>query len=176
MDEAHAAGHGDELWRSLYPELKRLACARLRRAGPFTLLDATGLVNEAYLRMAFAGSRDHVSQVAFLAYASRTMRSVVVDMVRERRALRRGGDLAPITLTTGMVDGIAADEQTPLRIDDALHALARVDERLSTLVEMRYFGGFGETEIAAALGVTTRTVQRDWRKASALLRAMIEAG
>jgi RNA polymerase sigma factor (TIGR02999 family) len=172
--DAPEAPVSSTVWSDLYPELKRLAHARLRNSGPMTLVDTTGLVNEAYLRLAKLRSLDSAPPAAFLAYASRAMRSIIIDMVRERKALRRGGDLSPVTLDTNVIDAIAVDEDTPLRIDDALQALARVDKRLSDLVEMRYFGGFTEAEIGAALGVTERTVQRDWRKASALLRAMLQ--
>jgi RNA polymerase sigma factor (TIGR02999 family) len=165
-----------DIWSDLYPELKRLAHARLRSSGPMTLLETTGLVNEAYLRLARLRALDGAPPAAFLAYASRAMRSVIIDMVRERKALCRGGGLSPVTLDTNVIEGIAVDEDTPLRMDDALQALARVDKRLSDLVEMRYFGGFTEAEIGASLGVTERTVQRDWRKASALLRAMLREG
>jgi RNA polymerase sigma factor (TIGR02999 family) len=100
-------------------------------------------------------------------------RSVVIDLIREQRALRRGGDLARITLNTAVVDAAAQDE--PLRIDEALQELTQVEPRLSQVVEMRYFGGFTEAEIGSALGVTERTVRRDWDKARLLLRAMLAA-
>jgi RNA polymerase sigma factor (TIGR02999 family) len=110
----------------------------------------------------------------FLAYAARAMRSVVIDMVRERQALRRGGDLQAVTLDTAIIEGLPAAADTALRIDEALSELAALEPRLARLVEMRYFGGFTEAEIAAALGVTDRTLRRDWLKASALLRAMLQ--
>ncbi len=164
----------DALWSELYPELKQLARARLRRSGPNTILETTGLVNEAYLRMAAASSLRDVAPRQFLAYAARTMRSVIVDLVRERQAVRRGGDLAQVTLDSAVIDGVAADEAAPLRVDEALRSLAQVEPRLCSVVEMRYFGGFTEAEIGAVLGVTERTVRRDWAKASLLLRAMLQ--
>jgi RNA polymerase sigma factor (TIGR02999 family) len=170
QDEAAAI---DALWSGLYPDLKQLARSRLRRSGPNTLLDTTGLVNDAYLRVAGAAALRDASPGQFLAYAARTMRSVVIDLARERQALRRGGDLARITLNTAVVDALTADDE-PLRIDEALVQLALVEPRLSNVVEMRYFGGFTEAEIGAALGVTERTVRRDWDKARLLLRAMLE--
>ncbi len=163
------------LWVSLYPDLKRLAHARLRRSGPNALLETTGLVNEAYLRVAGGASLREAAPDKFLAYAARAMRSVVVDMLRERQALRRGGDQQAVTLNTALIDGVPAAEDTPLRIDEALRELAKLEPRLSEVVEMRYFGGFTEAEIATALGVADRTVRRDWLKASALLRAMLLA-
>jgi RNA polymerase sigma factor (TIGR02999 family) len=162
----------DALWESLYPALKQLAHSRLRRSGPSTLLDTTGLVNDAYLRVAGAAALRDASPGPFLAYASRAMRSVVIDLARERQALRRGGDLERLTLATTIIESVVADDE-PLRIDAALGELAELEPRLCQVVEMRYFGGFTETEIAAALGITERTVRRDWRKARGLMVAML---
>jgi RNA polymerase sigma factor (TIGR02999 family) len=162
----------DALFAGLYPDLKQLARSRLRRSGPNTLLDTTGLVNDAYLRVAGAASLREASPGEFLVYAARAMRSVVIDLSRERQALRRGGDLERITLNTPIMDQVAADDE-PLRVDEALTELARVEPRLGQVVEMRYFGGFTEAEIGAALGVTERTVRRDWEKARLLMRAML---
>jgi RNA polymerase sigma factor (TIGR02999 family) len=136
------------------------------------LLDTTGLVNDAYLRVAGAASLREASPQQFLAYAARTMRSVVIDLARERQAQRRGGDLARVTLNTAVSDSAAAEDE-PLEVDRALRDLAALEPRLSQVVEMRYFGGFTETEIGEALGVTERTVRRDWEKARLLLRTML---
>jgi RNA polymerase sigma factor (TIGR02999 family) len=162
----------EALWAELYPDLKHLARARLRRSFPNTLLDTTGLVNDAYLRVNGAAGLRQASPGQFLAYAARTMRSVVIDLARERQALRRGGDQARITLSTAVADGLAAEDE-PLELDRALRQLSEVEPRLSQVVEMRYFGGFTEAEIGTALGVTERTVRRDWEKARLLLRAML---
>jgi RNA polymerase sigma factor (TIGR02999 family) len=174
MPKPDSAAEIDALWAGLYPDLKQLARSRLRRSGPNTLLDTTGLVNDAYLRVAGAASLRDASPGQFLAYAARTMRSVVIDLARERQALRRGGDLDRMTLNTAILDREGAEE--PLRVDEALTELARVEPRLSQVVEMRYFGGFTEAEIGAALGVTDRTVRRDWEKARLLMRAMLSSG
>jgi RNA polymerase sigma factor (TIGR02999 family) len=162
----------DALWEGLYPTLKQLARSRLRHSGPNTLLDTTGLVNDAYLRVAGAASLRAASPGPFLAYASRAMRSVVIDLVRERNALRRGGDRDRMTLSTTIIDSVAAEDE-PLRVDAALTELAQLEPRVCQVVELRYFGGFTETEIGEALGVTERTVRRDWRKARALMRTML---
>jgi RNA polymerase sigma factor (TIGR02999 family) len=164
----------EAMWVGLYPDLKHLARSRLRRSGPNTLLDTTGLVNDAYLRVAGAPALRENAPAQFLAYAARTMRSVVIDLARERQALRRGGDLDRITLSTAVIDGAAAEEE-PLELDRALKQLAQVEPRLSQVVELRYFGGFTEAEIGTALGVTERTIRRDWEKARLLLRAMLSA-
>jgi len=100
------------------------------------------------------------------------MRSVIIDLVRERNAERRGGGERKITLNTEMGEALAAADE-PLRIDDALAELAKREPRLAQVVEMRYFGGYKEEEVAEALGITTRTVQRDWQKARVLLQAML---
>jgi RNA polymerase sigma factor (TIGR02999 family) len=102
------------------------------------------------------------------------MRSIVIDLARERQAARHGGDLARITLDTAVIESAIADE--PLRIDEALQALSKMEPRLGQVVEMRYFGGFTEAEIGEALGLTERTVRRDWEKARILLRAMLDDG
>ncbi len=175
--DASDAAQGEALWSALYPDLKRLARARMRRAGPNMLLETTGLVHEVYLRAGDSKALQGASRGAFMAYAARAMRNVVVDLVRESRALCRGGDMAQVTLNTAVMEGMppAPDaEDEPLRIDDALRALAEVEPRLCQVVEMRYFSGLPEAEIAASLGVTERTVRRDWAKATMLLRTLLK--
>jgi RNA polymerase sigma factor (TIGR02999 family) len=173
MQDGGDAEAQDAVWKRLYPELKQLARSRLRRSGPNAMLETTGLVNEAFLRMADGSSRQGASSSQFLAYAARTMRSVVVDLAREAQAQRRGGDLAQVTLNTAVIDSVGSAADDPLRVDEALRMLAKVEPRLSEVVEMRYFGGFSEAEIAQAFGVTERTIRRDWSKASLLLRTML---
>jgi RNA polymerase sigma factor (TIGR02999 family) len=101
------------------------------------------------------------------------MRSVVVDFARQRRAQRRGGDAPHVPLTLQLAAEVAAFDDPALKMDDALEALKGVDERLVHVVEMRYFAGMTETEVAEALGVTERTVRRDWQKAKLLLAAAL---
>ena len=160
------------LWSGLYGDLKQLARSRLRRSGPITLLDTTGLVNDAYLKMSAGRRPDYGNSEPFLCYASRVMRSVVIDLVRERQAERRGGDMERITLNTQAISGVSADGEL-LQVDQALENLARLEPRLCQVVEMRYFGGFTEAEIGVALGLTERTVRRDWEKARLILRSML---
>ena len=155
-----------------YDELRRLARARLRSNGPLTLLDTAGLVSDTYRRLALQHNLHIESRAHFLGYCSRIMRSVIIDLVRERNAERRGGGERKITLNTEMGEALAAADE-PLRIDDALAELAKREPRLAQVVEMRYFGGYKEEEVAEALGITTRTVQRDWQKARVLLQAML---
>lgn len=152
-----------------YGELRRLARMRLTQSSRGPLLDTTSLVHESYLRFANAGELNITDRQHFLRYAGHVMRSVVVDFVRERLAERRGGDAPHVTLDTQISDTASAGESEILRVHEALDELARYDERMVQVVEMRYFGGMTESEIADALGVTDRTVRRDWEKARLLL-------
>ena len=165
-------------WQAAYPELKKIARARLFAAGPQAGLNTTALVNESFLKLAGrAGAGPQGLQFAsrghFYAYASQVMRSVIVDLVRERQAERRGGGVAHVTLDTGVANAVAVDEGEALQVDEALTALAAVEPRLAQVVEMRYFGGLSDADVASALGLTDRTVRRDWAKARLLLRAML---
>jgi len=161
------------LWTAAYAELKLLAHSRLYRDGQSTLLDTTSLVNESYLKLATV-ERLHVhDRKRFFAYASRVMRSVIVDLVRERLSQRRGGAVEILSLTSTIGDTATADE--PLRVHDALRELAALEPRLTQVVEMRYFGGLTDAEIADILDVNVRTVGRDWDKARLLLREMLGA-
>ena len=176
----HQANGGEqEAWKrlldELYEPLKRLARARLGSARwNGGTLDTTGLVHEFWLKLQRAGrvlvnDREH-----FMAYAARAMRSVIVDFARARNARRRGGDQERITLQTGLAAEPAPDEQI-LAVHAALEQLEAVDPRLVQVVEMRYFTGLAELEIARALGVTERTVRRDWVKARMLLSAALRS-
>jgi RNA polymerase sigma factor (TIGR02999 family) len=158
-----------------YEDLRGLARARLRSSGPLTLLDTAGLVSDTYRRLALQHNLKIESRAHFLGYCSRIMRSVIIDMVRERNAGRRGGGVHNITLNTGIGESLAHKDE-PLRIDEALEELAKREPRLAQVVEMRYFGGYNEDEVAEALGITSRTVQRDWQKARVLLQAMLSDG
>lgn len=155
-----------------YEDLRVLARARLRSSGPLTLLDTAGLVSDTYARLAQQHGLEIGSRASFLAYCSRIMRSIVIDLVREKNAVRHGGSAHKITLNTALGESLAEEEE-PLHVDEALTALARVEPRLAQVVEMRYFGGYSEGEIAEALSITARTVQRDWQKARALLHSML---
>jgi RNA polymerase sigma factor (TIGR02999 family) len=172
------AAHGDaeaaeRLFAATYQDLVRLARRRLAAGGRNTLLDTTSLVHESYLRFANSGALRLEDRHHFLGWAGRVMRSVIVDMARRRSAARRGGPQARVTLTTGLADGRGGSSDEILRVHDALDHLAALDARLARVVELRYFGGLTESEIAQVLGVTDRTVRRDWEKARLLLRAAL---
>lgn len=163
----------DDLFASAYPELRKLARSRLRDGGRNTFLETTALVHESYLRFLNAGQLRLEDRRAFFAYASKVMRSVVIDSVRERQALRRGGDLSEVTLDTQVADSLPSGEAEILHVHEALLALEAAEPRLAKVVEMRYFGGYSEIEIAEALGLTERTVRRDWDKARLLLMSSL---
>ena len=148
-----------------YQELRKLARLRLRGGGRNTVLDTTSLVHESYLRLAAAGRIRLEDRIHFLRYAGCAMRSVVVDFVRQRQSSRRGGAEERITLTTSAGIGVNAGERQLLRVHEAITELAKYDARMAQVIEMRYFGGLTETEIAEALEITERTVRRDWEKA-----------
>ena len=165
----------EQLFPALYGELKRLARARLAGGGRHTLLDTSSLVHEAFLRMQRDGGVAVNDREHFMAYAATTMRSIIVDFVRRRSADRRGGGAEHVTLSTNHGEGIVGDggPEEVLAVHEALQLLAQVDARLVRVVEMRYFAGLTDAEIAAALGLTDRTVRRDWERARLLLASML---
>jgi RNA polymerase sigma factor (TIGR02999 family) len=163
----------DSLFAIAYGELHRLAQSRLRRGGRNTLLDTTSVVHEAYLRFLRTEQLRAEDRRAFFAYAAQVMRSVIVTSVRERLADKRGGDQAPLSLSTNIAASIPQDEELILHVHQALEALEQADPRLAQVAQMRYFGGYSEMEIAETLGVTERTVQRDWEKARLILAAAL---
>jgi RNA polymerase sigma factor (TIGR02999 family) len=168
------AGARDALFAAAYAELRKLARSRLHDGGRNTMLDTTALVHESYLRFLQVGQLRSDDRRAFFAYASRVMRSVIIDAVRERQAERRGGDLQRLTLNTQVSDSLPSGENEMLNVHEALDMLAQAEPRLAKVVEMRYFGGYSEAEIGEALDLTERTVRRDWDKARLLLGAMLK--
>lgn len=172
---ADEPGARDLLFAAAYSELRKLARSRLRDGGRNTVLDTTALVHESYLRFLHVGQLRSDDRRAFFAYASQVMRSVIIDAVRERQAERRGGDLQRLTLNTQIADSLPAGEDELVQVHEALDLLAQAEPRLAKVVEMRYFGGYTEQEIADALELTERTVRRDWDKARLLLGAMLKA-
>jgi RNA polymerase sigma factor (TIGR02999 family) len=172
--QAGEAGAQERLFAAAYNELRKLARSRLRDGGRNTFLDTTALVHESYLRFLSGGQLRADDRRAFFAYASRVMRSVIIDAVRERQAERRGGDPERLTLSTQLLDDLDGGSDDVLRVHEALDVLAQAEPRLAQVVEMRYFGGYTEAEVAEALGVTDRTVSRDWEKARLLLSSMLK--
>jgi RNA polymerase sigma factor (TIGR02999 family) len=153
----------DEMLPIVYQELRRTARRELRQR-PNDTLSATALVNELYLKLAGAARADWRDRAHFLAVSAIAMRHILVDRARRRTAGKRGGRDGAITLH----DHLAAERdeaESLLELHDALDRLAAVDDRLARVVECRFFGGMTEPETARALGVTERTVARDWVKA-----------
>jgi RNA polymerase sigma factor (TIGR02999 family) len=163
----------DALFSAAYSELHRLARSRLRGGGRNTVLDTTCLVHEAYLRFVSAGELHAEDRRAFFAYASQVMRSVIVNCARERIAQKRGGDWQPLTLSTQLAVDVPDDQETILKVHEALQTLELADPRLAQVAQMRYFSGYSEQEIAEALDVTERTVRRDWEKARLILAELL---
>lgn len=155
----------DRLWPLVYDEVRRIAEAQLRSERAVHTLHAPGLVSEAYLKL--AGQHDIAwrSRAQFFAICARVMRQVLVDHARRRSAEKRGGDWECTTLS-GKPLGVSLELGELLDLDEALD---RLEARQRQVVEYKFFGGMTEREIADVLGVSKRTVQRDWRKARAWL-------
>jgi RNA polymerase sigma factor (TIGR02999 family) len=161
-----------------YGELRRMAGARLYRENAGWAINATALVNECFLKLQGVGSLESSQRTSFLAYASHTMRSIIVDLARAELAQRRGGGASVVALDTELADALPDDSQQPtatdvLAIDQALTAIEAMDPRLAQVVELRYFAGMTFPEVAEVLGVNERTVHRDWTKARMLLLSML---
>lgn len=172
--DSEAAGR---VYATLYKELRHIAHSRLRHGGDHVSLDTTALVHDSYLRLVSTRSPALKDRAHFLAYASKVMRSVIIDLIRERRAARRGGGQFDFTLNTQIAEGQGSDAQCvdeALNVHDALARLEAIDARMASVVEMRYFGGLNDGEIAEVLGVTARTVGRDWEKARIFLHTMLK--
>lgn len=155
------------LTEALYADLKRLARAQRGRLRPGDTLQTTAVVNEAYLKLVRMGqwqSREH-----FMNAAARAMRQVLVDYARTRLADKRGGGVEPLQLDEDLAILRGEAPELVLALHEALERLGALNARLVQVVEMRYFAGFSEEEAAQLLGVTSRTLRRDWIKAKAWL-------
>lgn len=145
-----------------------MAARLLRHEAPGHTLQPTDLVHEAYIKLAGGTAPDWRNRAHFFGIASNTMRRLLVDHARRRKAAKRGGGAAPLRITNEQI-GVDLSFDELLALDDALDRLGALDPRLLQVVERRFFGGLTEDEIAESLGVTSRTVQRDWAKARAWL-------
>jgi RNA polymerase sigma factor (TIGR02999 family) len=165
----------DRVLATLYQELHSMA--RRQLAGQYgQTLDATALVHEAYLKLIGRRQAKFDDRAHFFAYAASAMRSVVVDYARQRMAQKRGGDMHRVTdLPDDIQGGLRLDEEM-LGLDTALTRLAAVDQRLAHVVELRYFAGLSEMEIAELLGRSERSIRRDWQKAKLFLLASLQDG
>lgn len=163
----------DQVLATLYQELH--AMARRQLSGQYgQTLDATALVHEAYLKLIGGRGARFEDRTHFFAYAASAMRSVVVDYARQRMARKRGGDQHRVTdLPEDLPGGLQLDEDM-LALDAALNSLAQADERLARVVELRYFAGLSELEIASLMERSERSVRRDWQKARMFLLAALQ--
>ena len=158
----------DRLFQLAYEELKSVARRELRRERAGDALHATGLVHEAYLKLMDQAEMEWQGRAHFLAIAARAMRQILIDYSRRRLSRKRGGDWQRVTLTSERT-ALKVQLDELLALDSALSRLGSIDERARRVVEYRFFGGLSEKEIACLLGVTERTVQREWARARAWL-------
>ena len=158
----------DELFPLVYEELRQMARRQMRRERPGHTLRTTALVNDAYLRLVDQREVRWQNRAHFFAIAAQMMRRILVDHARAKRYEKRGGGAAHVPLEEAAVlaEGKAAEI---LALDEALKALAELDERRARVVELRYFAGLSNEEIAEVLKVSTNTVTRDWNMARAWL-------
>jgi RNA polymerase sigma-70 factor (ECF subfamily) len=170
--DREAAEHAAQL---VYGELHRIAAGQMRREKPGHTLQATALINEAYMRLAGGGSLEIQNRGHFFALASQQMRRILVDHARSSHAQRRGGGAAKVDLE---VVQVAAEDRSVdvLALDDALKELERLEPRAARVVELRYFGGYTDKEVVEALGVSLATVRRDWEFARSWLFDRIKPG
>jgi RNA polymerase sigma factor (TIGR02999 family) len=160
----------DRVFPLVYAELRRIADRQLRGERSNHTLQPTALVNEAYVKLAGGAGMDYQDRVHFVAIAARAMRQILVDHARRRDAAKRGGGKANTTLDGKEIGfGDSDSDVELLALDAALDDLDEFDSRIRKVVEYRFFGGLTDSEIAEVLGITTRTVQRDWVKGRAWL-------
>ncbi|MBK1616397.1 hypothetical protein CKO44_23415 [Rubrivivax gelatinosus] len=159
----------DRIFELLYPDLRLIARRRLSRGSRDGLIDTTVLVNECYLKFVQRESLTLNDRAHFLGYCATVMRSIIVDAARVAQTDRRGGGADQVTLSTDMKASLPDPADEILEVHAALEDLGRIDARLAGVVEMRYFGGMEDAEIAQVMGVSKRTVSRDWDKARLLL-------
>ena len=148
----------------VYPELRRIAGNFMRRHKPGDSLQATALINEAYLRLVDSDGVDWQDRTHFFAFSARIMRHILVDAARRRNSQKRGGQQIHVTLDDNL-DAATADRTDLIALDEALTRLAEMSPRQSQVVELRYFGGLTEEQAAAALKISDRTIRRDWNLA-----------
>lgn len=162
----------DQVFPLLYPELRRLARRQLAGRVPGRTLSPTALIHEVYLRVVDQRQARFEDRARFCAYAARVMRTVLVDEARTRSARKRGRGWTPVELDEGSLP-VEAQADLVLAIHEALTLLAEEDARLAHLVECRFFGGMSDAEVAEVLGISDRTVRREWLKARTWLHSRL---
>lgn len=171
----HAGDVLDELLLLIYDDLRTIARQQLARLRPGNTLDTTALVHEAYLKLVDQSRVEPNDLDHFFALAAGAMRQILVDHVRQRTALKRGGGSAPLSLDRLEI-GVDEQADVLLALDQLLEGLSRNNPRLTRVFECRFFAGMSEQETARALGLPLRTVQRDWFKSRAWLRKELLGG
>jgi RNA polymerase sigma factor (TIGR02999 family) len=162
----------DDLVSAMYPELRRIARVHLAHQQPGQSLESAALANEVYLKLIRAGTLQVENRIHFLSLCSQIMRRILVDYARSRNNLKRGGDATRVTLDE-RIGAPKMQDIDILALDQALGALAKIDQRKVRVVELRYFGGLDIEETAGALGISVETVKRDWRMAKAWLSSTL---
>lgn len=165
-----------ELFERLYSELRRLAASLFRSQRQNHTLQPTALVHEAYFKLAKSPANELQDRAHFFNVAARAMRQILMNHARDRAAQKRGGPDAHRMTLSGLDLSDGRKDLDILAVNDALERLAQKNERHARIAEMRFFGDLKNEEIAAALGVTKRTVQLDWRMAKAWLAEQLGAG
>jgi RNA polymerase sigma factor (TIGR02999 family) len=161
----------DELTPLVYDELRRLASRYMRREGPGHTLQPSALVNEAFLRLVDQRGVRWQSRAHFFGVAAQLMRRVLIDCARRHASGKRGGGTLRVSVSEAA--GVARQASEMVALDRALDELAEMDARKGRIVEMKFFGGLTTEEVAEVLGVTPRTVEREWRAARAWLRRAV---
>ncbi len=156
-----------------YRQLRRLAARQLARERKDHTLQPTALVHEVVLRLLRHRDTSSANRAQFFAFAARLMRHVLVDHARERRAAKRGGGVRPVSVDLDQLGGEITDAEL-LMLDDALTHLEKLDPRQAQVVMLRYFGGLSVDEVGDLLGISARTVKREWRTAKAWLRVQLQ--
>ncbi len=166
----------DQVFAVLYPELRKIAHARLRSQGGVAHLATTALVHESFLKLIDSADLLLTDRKHFFAYAAKTMRNIIIDFAREQLAERRGGGAESLQLDTELANEVGGNAagRTLIQVNDTLLALEAVDPTLAQIVEMRYFAGYSEVEVAELMGTSERTVRRQWEKARAFLLASMQ--
>jgi RNA polymerase sigma factor (TIGR02999 family) len=173
-----ACRQGDEnafgqLINLIYGDLRRIAHRQLRRERPGLTLNTTGLVHEAYMKLVDHTQVEWQDRSHFFAVAARAMRQIIVDYAKKKSTAKHGGKAIHVELDKVQL-GVSRQAELLLALDQALTSLASVDARLIRIVECRFFAGYSEQETAEALGVSLRTAQRDWMRARAWLKEVME--
>lgn len=165
-------GAADDLLPLVYQELRRIAASYMRRERPNHTLQATALVHEAYMQLVDQTRVDWKNRAHFFGVAAQLMRRILVEHARAHHAQKRGG-AAPRLSIEEVVNHFPQKELTLVALDDSLQELERLDQRQSKIVELRFFGGLTTQETAEVLGLSTATIEREWRAARAWLHSQL---